>query len=164
CGDGKKKLGLPSFRLECLLCDLLLQQAQANKRDQHLVEEYRKPIEKQLKDLTDMIQGQRGLVPSLQLVRMSRAADYLQAKYRLWQKKPFAAIQILERLAVMPEGSGVLQSGQDSSLQIQLLLAGARAVIGHWDRAAAIYERIVAADPSAIALRWAAAKVSFAAR
>ena len=95
---------------------------------------------------------------------MSRAADYLQAKYRLWQKKPFAAIQILERLAVMPEGSGVLQSGQDSSLQIQLLLAGALADIGQWDRAAAVYERIVAAEPSAPALRWAAAKAAFAAR
>lgn len=164
CKDGQKKLGQPSFRLEWLLCDLSLQQAQANTRDQHLVQEYREGIEHQLTHLTKVIQDQRGLVPSLQLVRMSRAADYLQAKYQLWQKKPFAAIQILERLAVMPEGVGVLQSDQDSSQQIQLLLAGALADIGQWDRAAAVYERIVAAEPSAIALRWAAAKASFAAR
>src|SRR5262249_18147648 len=164
CRDGQTKLGQPSFRLEWLLCDLLLQQAQANTRDQHLAQEDRDRIEQQLTHLTKVIQDQRGLVPSLQLVRMSRAADYLQAKYRLWQKNPFAAIQILERLAVMPEGPGVLQSGQDSSLQIQLLLAGALADIGQWDRAAAVYHRIVAAEPSAPALRWAAAKASFTAR
>jgi len=129
-----------------------------------VVKEYSDRIERQLSDLPKVIHSQRGLVPSLQLVGMSRATDYLQAKYRLWQKHPIAATQILERLAVMPEGPEVLQSGQDSSLQIQLLLAGALADIGQWDRAAAVCERIVAAQPSAPAFRWAAAKASFTAR
>ncbi len=148
---GLEKVGEDDFLIGWPLCDLLIEQRRLEEAD------------RQLTTLESSVEKSRGRLSRPTVQAMSRATDYLRAKWWLAGDKPFQAIQILERLAVVTDSQAAELRISVTQPQVQWLRAVALAGISQWDQAAMAYERVVTLQPANLAARLAAANAWLAA-